>query len=181
MKATLLEEAEAVQLLAISKVRSYNRGERFVVAGEIPRQMGFVVKGLFRYVYLDRDGNEFTKNFLPEGSFLASYSAMAQQQSSWFSIESLEDSEILRFDYAAWKRLSSESLNWEKFLRKTIEKAFFIKERRERDLLLLDAETRYLEFVREHPSLEKRVKQHMVASYLGIKPESLSRIKKRLP
>ena len=61
-----------------------------------------------------------------------------------------------------------------------IEKGFTTKEKRERELLLLDAESRYRIFLEEFPNLEKRVKQHMIASYLGITPERLSRIRKNM-
>ena len=177
-KVTGLKGTEVSALLSISKLITLAKGDRFIEAGQVPRCMGFVVKGLFRYVYLDREGKEFTKNFLSENSFITSYSAMVQQQQSWFSIEALEDSEVLRFDFLSWKRISQYNSQWDRFLLQMLEKAFFIKEKRERELLLLDAESRYRIFIQEFPGLDKRVKQHIIASYLGIKPESLSRIRK---
>ena len=179
LNVTGLEEPEVKALLGISKLINLAKGERFIEAGQIPRYMGFVVNGLFRYVYLDDEGNEFTKNFLSENSFITSYSAMVQQQPSWFSIEALEDSEILKFDFLSWKNISQNNSHWDRFLLRMLEKAFIIKEKRERELLLLDAESRYRIFRDEFPGLDKRVKQHIIASYLGIKPESLSRIRKQ--
>jgi hypothetical protein len=69
---------------------------------------------------------------------------------------------------------------WVKFLLKFIEKGYIIKEKRERDLLLLDAETRYNDFLCEFPGIDQRIKQGIIASYLGIKPETLSRIRKKI-
>jgi CRP-like cAMP-binding protein len=69
---------------------------------------------------------------------------------------------------------------WIKFLLKFIEKGFMIKEKRERDLLLLDAETRYKNFLSEYPGMDQRIKQGIIASYLGIKPETLSRIRRKI-
>lgn len=178
VKVTGLLETEVTALFGISKPVSLAKGERFIEAGQIPRYMGFVVKGLFRYVYLDDEGNEFTKNFLPENSFITSYSAMVQQQRSWFAIEALEDSQVLKFDFLSWKKISQDNSQWDRFLLQMLEKAFIIKEKRERELLLLDAESRYRIFREEFPGLDKRVKQHIIASYLGIKPASLSRIRK---
>jgi CRP-like cAMP-binding protein len=68
---------------------------------------------------------------------------------------------------------------WTRFLLKFVEKGFIIKEKRERDLLLLDAETRYNNFLKEFPGISQRITQNIIASYLGIKPETLSRIRHR--
>ena len=76
--------------------------------------------------------------------------------------------------------LKAENPVWKDLLIRMLEIGYGAKERRERDLLLLDAETRYRNFCNEFPHLIRRVKQHQIASFLGIKPESLSRMRKKM-
>src|SRR5690606_8149667 len=142
-----------------------------------PAKVAFVCKGLFRYLYSDAIGHEFTKGFFPEGDFLVSYSAMIAQTPSWFAIETLEDSVIDAFDYASWQRLYDGHPCWSSLLIAMLQKRYMKKERREQELLTLNAAERYQSFLTEYPMLESRVRQHIVASYLGITPVALSRIR----
>jgi CRP-like cAMP-binding protein len=167
-------------LLLISRVKIIASNEYFVCEGEIPRKFAFVISGLFRYVYINEKGYEFTKGIITKHSFISSYSSMISDSPSHFYIEALEDSEILIIPYDKWKLLLEKDTFWIKLLLKFVEKGFKTKEKRERELLLLNAETRYLNFLKEFPDLENRISQSIIASYLGIQPESLSRIKKNI-
>lgn len=175
-----IPEEEAGNLLAICRPRSIRKGDCFLRAGDTPRKMAIVTSGLFRYLYVDDEGNEYTKAFMAESSFLSSYSSMINAEPSYYSIEALENAEILEFSYTEWRTLLTSNRGWKNLLIRMLEKGYGAKERRERDLLLLDAETRFLNFCKERPDLLQRVKQHQIASFLGIKPESLSRLKKKL-
>ncbi|ABG59520.1 Crp/Fnr family transcriptional regulator [Cytophaga hutchinsonii] len=174
-----LPAAEEKKLLAITRVYKVPKGDFYIQIGQIPKKFAFVAKGLFRYVYIDSKGNEFTKNFVPENNFALAYSSMIRHEVSKMAIEALEDSIICEIDYTDWLTLKKGNACWNIFLITILENAFTIKENRERDLLLLDAEQRYETFRQEFPALETRVKQHLIASYLGISPVSLSRIRKK--
>jgi CRP-like cAMP-binding protein len=176
----ILPSKRTEELLDIGYVKSLKAGEYFIREGEIPHKIAFLGSGLFRYVYISIKGQEFTKGIIPENRFLSSYSAMISQTPSYFFIEALEDSEILEISYQKWLSLVESDVFWIRFLLKNIEIGFSIKEKRERDLLLLDAETRYRNFLIEFPGMQERVKQNIIASYLGIQPESLSRIRKKI-
>lgn len=173
-------EKEAGDLLSISRRKTLDRHEFFISEGEVPRKFGLLLSGFLRYMYVDKAGNEFTKGLIPENQIFSSYMAMLHEQPSHLSIQALEEAEILEIDYARWMQLRQNNAFWDKFLIRMLEKGYAVKEKRERDLLLLDAETRYLNFLEEFPGMEDRLKQHIIASYLGIKPESLSRIRKKL-
>ncbi|GGE94974.1 Crp/Fnr family transcriptional regulator [Flavobacterium limi] len=174
-----LPERELQELAAISEYKIIQKGNYFIREGQIPRKMAFVIKGLFRYVYTHENGNEFTKNIIAEKNFISSYSAMIYNTPSYFSVEALEDTEILEIDYLDWLDIKGKNPFWNAFLVKVLEKAFYIKEKRERELLLLDAEKRYEIFITEFPNIENRVSQQIIASYLGIQPESFSRLKRK--
>jgi len=179
LKQLNIPEKELQELLHISEYKTIHKGDYFITAGQVPRKVAFVINGLFRYVYIHENGNEFTKSIIAENNFISSYSAMINNSPSYFFIEALEDAEILEIDYQNWLEIKEKNPFWNVFLLKILEKAFSIKEKRERELLLLDAEKRYDIFINEFPNLENRVSQQIIASYLGIQPESLSRIRKK--
>ncbi|SCY99359.1 cAMP-binding domain of CRP or a regulatory subunit of cAMP-dependent protein kinases [Flavobacterium anhuiense] len=180
LKHLNLPEKELQELLSIAQYGKIAKAGYFIREGQVPRKMAFVVKGLFRYVYTHENGNEFTKNIIAERNFISSYSAMIYNTPSYFSIEALEDSEILEIDYSSWIEIKGKNPFWNVFLVQILEKAFSIKEKRERELLLLDAEKRYEIFIAEFPDIENRVSQQIIASYLGIQPESFSRLKRKI-
>ena len=175
----ILPAGRIVEFLSEAKEKPVNIGGFFIGAGETPEKIAFVLEGLFRYVYTSDKGVEFTKAIMPENNFISSYSAMVLRNPSYFSVEALENSRVLEISWAAFSRLLETDIFWVKFLLKFIEKGYIIKEKRERDLLLLDAETRYRNFLTEFPGMEQRVKQGIIASYLGIQPETLSRIRRK--
>lgn len=177
---TGLPASAAGRLVEVSTPVDLAKGAFFIRAGEQPRKMGLVLSGLFRYVYTDREGNEFTKAFMPAASFLSAYSSMIRGEPAYFAIEALEDARVLSFDYTTWQQLRKEDPVWNALLLQMLEKGYSAKERRERELLLLSAEERYKNFCEMYAGLTGRVKQHQIASFLGIKPESLSRIRKKM-
>jgi CRP-like cAMP-binding protein len=168
------------EFLSIGKEKSFEESEFFVKAGETPLKIAYVYEGLFRYLYVNEKGDEFTKGIITENNFISSYSAMVLNKPSYFSIEALENSKVLEISWSDFSHLMDIDDFWIKFLLKFVEKGYIIKEKRERDLLLLDAETRYKNFYAEFPGMEQRIKLGIIASYLGIKQETLSRIRKKI-
>jgi CRP-like cAMP-binding protein len=175
-----LPETEEAKMLKLLKPVKISKGEYYIREGQVPRKFAFVEKGLFRYLYINHKGTEFTKNFILENNFVSAYSAMIRQQPSRMFIEALEDSYVYDIHYSDWLELKKGHECWNRFLVVILEKAFSTKEIRERDLLLLEAQERYEIFKKEFPTLENRIKQHLIASYLGISPISLSRIRNKL-
>lgn len=171
------QEAEVLKLCSI---RQLTKGELYIRAGDIPDKIAFNLRGLFRYYYIDSKGNDYTKGFFPEGAPISSYSAMIQKRESYFFIEAMEDSVIAVLSYTNWKRLLNTHICWKEFLISFLERGYCVKESREREFLVLDAEERYRIFQQTFPNIEHRVKQHFIASYLGITPVALSRIRKKM-
>lgn len=175
-----IERSKINSLFNLTESRFYSKGDYFISAGEIPNKFAFTVSGLFRYFYIDSDGNEFTKGFFPEKSVLSSYSAMIHKRPSYFYIEALEDSIVQVIYNRDWEKLLEQEPCWKDYLIALLQKGYCVKEAREREFLLLDAETRYKNFLATFPGLEKRIKQHYIASYLGITPVALSRIRRKM-
>jgi CRP-like cAMP-binding protein len=157
---------------------SYKKNEYFVKAGDTQNHAAFILHGLVRVFYISYKGTEYTKNFGMSNQFMAPFNSILRGKPSNLYIQALEDSEVLLFDYNEWVQAAKFDLSLQIVLRKITEGAFLQKEKRESDLLFYDAEMRYINFKKEFPELIEQVKQHHIASFLGMSPETLSRIKK---
>ncbi len=159
---------------------SVRKGAFLLRAGEVPRTLGFVVSGVIRLFFITPDGDEITRSFRIEKSFVSSYSALLLGEPSRLFLQALEPSFLLVTPYNAYQELTAGHPCWQIMDRKFAQLLFIRQEQRECELLLDDATTRYVKFRADYPGLEERVKQHHIASYLGITPVTLSRIRAQL-
>ncbi len=168
------------RLFSVCRPMQYKKGQFFLMAGDVPEYIGFNLNGIFRLYYIDDDGNDLTKGFSTAGKFVISYSALAQQRPSFFYIEALVDTDILQFNYNEWLQMVEEDIRWYPFLFKLLEMVYIMKEMREKSFLLDSATDRYRAFQRDYPNMEDKIKLYHVASFIGITPEALSRIRGKL-
>ncbi|USB32321.1 Crp/Fnr family transcriptional regulator [Paenibacillus sp. YPG26] len=156
------------------------RDDHFIRAGDSANLVGFCTGGLFRLYYTTPEGAEFNKSFCVKSDFVTSYSALLQNETSHLSIQALVESELFTFKFEDFRTLYDRHPCWERVGRVLAEKLFVLKETRERELLLLSAEQRYLLFLERFDKLSGQIPLYHVASYLGITPVALSRIRRRL-
>ncbi|MBN1495507.1 MAG: Crp/Fnr family transcriptional regulator [Spirochaetes bacterium] len=159
------------------RIKHLKKGELFIKAGEVPDISGFIYKGLMRVFYIDKNGRDYTKLFNKEFDFITSYAAFIERSESHLNVEALEDTTAFVIDYDTFKMFIERHPCWLKIYSRSLEKFYVIKERREGYLLWYNAKERYDQFLKDFPGLEKRVKQYYIASYLGISPVSLSRLR----
>lgn len=159
------------------KVSVLDRGEDFVRAGEIGGDVCFVHEGLLRSYYLSPKGEEFNKHFFLEGSFAAPLASLVTREPSPVNIAALERTTVLKARYSHLLQTYDTSPILNKVGRVLVEYAWIGKERRETQLIMLDATERYRAFLKEFPGLSQRIPQYQFASYLGITPVQLSRIR----
>ncbi|MFD0590324.1 Crp/Fnr family transcriptional regulator [Paenibacillus sp. GCM10027627] len=160
--------------------RSIAKGQLWVRSGDPVDSIGLCSKGLFRLYYTTPDGSEFNKSFCSQHDFVAPYSALLQGTAACLSIQALMDSEILAIRYADFVSLYDRHPGWNRFGRLIAEQLFLKKELRERELLFLSAEERYRLFQEQFGKAASNIPQYHIASYLGITPVALSRIRRRL-
>jgi len=153
------------------------KGTWFLRAGEVPSEIGINMSGLLYLYYIDIEGKEIIKHFVTEYSLAISYSAFIQQEESKLSIRAIEDTRLQVLPYDAYQQLLDGHTCWQILSRKLAETLYILKEKREQELLLNSAEERYVHFLEDYPDLINRLNQYHIASYLGITPESLSRIR----
>lgn len=139
-----------------------------------------VQTGLLKLSYLSEDGTEWVKSFASEGRFFASIAALQPGGRTTFMVCAIEDSVLERLDYRLLERLAEQHLAWSRALHALTMIFAARKEARERDLLTLKAEERYLAFQSAEPGLAKRIPQKDLARHLGVTPVGLNRIVMRL-
>ncbi len=177
---TDIPSTEIEKALDIFHVSKLQKNQFLVCAGEVPTTLAFLVSGILRLYYISDSGFEFTKSFCVEGDMIAAYTALLNNEPSKLFIQALEDSRLLTANYEEYRAVTAECPCWLKVNQTIAEQLFMKKEKRESSLLLDDAQTRYMNFRNEYPGLEGRIKQRLIASYLGITPVTLSRIRARL-
>lgn len=139
----------------------------------------FVVSGILRDYYIDDDGNDVTRFFTCEGGICGG-EALISNEPSAVCTEALEDCILLRCLVSDFKKIiASDSITTKAYIW-LLESSLAYKIRRENSFLIKSAAERYIDFKRENPDIEKRVNQKYIASYLGITPVSLSRIRRAL-
>jgi len=148
-------------------------------AGQVCESVSFVNKGLFR-AYKLVHGKEVTHYFPVEGFFATDYSSFINRVASPDTIEALEDSEVLLLKHEAIHHGYEKYHVWERFGRLMAEFLYIKLEKTIQSFQLMTPEERYLKLMEEEPSLFERAPQQYLASFLGIAPESLSRIRKRI-
>ncbi|KRM10801.1 Crp/Fnr family transcriptional regulator [Paucilactobacillus suebicus] len=165
-------------LAMIAAQSFFPRNTMVLGLNEPQRYVYLIVKGLSRSYYIDEDGNNVTKNFMLEGEFLIGEGLFSDTSVEAF--DAVEDLQCLRFEAAALKKLIMSDDGLTKLYISLLEETIRYKMQREYGFQNLNAEQRYLEFQDIYGKAENRMPQNLIASYIGIKKESLSRLRKKM-
>lgn len=175
-----IPDKEWEKIAPLLKPVSYRKKECFARVGEKVSDSAMVSKGLFRVYYLSHDGKQFMRSFHPEGSLVAAFSSLITHTLSNVCIEAVEDSELIQFNYDKYLELLKEHDCWKEISRKVAETLYVLREKRQYELLSLNAEERLEAFREQYGNILPRLSQQDIANYLGITPVSLSRLKSKL-
>jgi CRP-like cAMP-binding protein len=148
--------------------------------GDVCKNIGFVNSGCLREYTIDNKGNEHIIQFAIEDWWISDPNSFLSGLPSAYNIDALEDPEVLLLEKSVREKLLASCPKMERFFRILIEANFVSTQRRITDSLCTSAEERYLKFIKTYPKLFEQVPQNQIASYLGITPQSLSRIRKEL-
>lgn len=157
-------------------IKMIPKGTIILRQGEMPSSLYYIHKGIMRGYYLDTAGNDVTKCFACETEFACAEGLLRGRETS-FSVESLEDSICMVIPYDSINQ-GMKNNQMKVIFNNYIQKILVNTLNREKALLMKDALDRYLEFKREYSSLEGRINQAYIASYIGVRASSLSRIKR---
>ena len=161
-----------------SRVRVFAKGQHLARQGDRAAGLFFIRSGLVRYYYL-ADGVEHTGQFFDEGKIVGDVFALTQQAPGLQNFDALEDCEVVLLPVEALNAAYDADHALERFGRRLVEEAMSGSQRRTASFLQLSPEERYTRFVATRPEIFRRVPQFLTASYLGITPEALSRIRGR--
>ena len=175
-----LADGEFDLIRAAFVYRRLRAGEFLQRGGEVTRYAAFVAIGCLRNYVLDAKGKEHIVQFAPETWWLADATSLNNGTPSAYFIDAIEDSELLLIDGPSHQRVVDEVSGYAAAFRTGLQKHAAAKDQRIVSSLSATAEERYLEFLRVYPSIAQRVPQAMLASYLGMTPETVSRIRKNL-
>lgn len=175
-----IEDLAIKELQKSFKPLLLKKNDFFVKEGEHAKHLGFLKKGIVRAFFLNDEGKEYTKQFFVDSSIIGAYTSLLTKQPNKIAQQALTDCEILIAKFTDIERLYDKFHSFERLGRKIAEFYFLEKEQKEIEMALLDADKRYLIMREKFPAIEASVPQYHIASYLGITPTQLSRIRKKL-
>jgi CRP-like cAMP-binding protein len=172
------EEKEVIK--TFFKPKKLKKKQFIVVEGHVCTYLTFVSKGLLKSYHSDDKGNEHINQFSPEGWWTSDMSSFFSGGISFYSIDALEDSEVLIITREDFENLTIEVPVMDRYFRLLFQNSLITKERRLISSHTHTAEEKYRHLVENNPDLMKRIPQNLLASYLGLSPETLSRLKKNV-
>jgi CRP-like cAMP-binding protein len=154
-----------------------DKGASLTAIGDASHRFAFVHEGILRYHVITPQGLDVTKDFALAGTFTGSFGSALRNVPAEVAVTAVEPSVLTVWPFARSRELFSRNIEWERLGRRLAEMLYLRKERRELDFLLLDATGRFEAARRELGDAFARIPRHLLASYLGIAPESLSRLR----
>ncbi len=173
-----LEKEEEALITASFTPRTLNKGEFFLQSEEVNEYVAFLAKGLVRY-FVYKDDEESTFEFTKEGEFIADYQSFNHKTPSKQNIQAIEDCELLIISHADLQHIFHSTKHGNLIGRIIIEHRFDIMVNQLLAIYMQSHEERYQNFVRHYADIAQRIPQYLIASYVGVKPPSLSRIRRR--
>lgn len=175
-----VSDRSAIQpLLEHSNSEFVKKGDYLIREGQICKKLYFIHQGAISLFILE-DGNEYVKDFSLNNKFITSYTSLQTQSPSKIYLRAEQDCELTTWTSSYLNILIESNLIWSNFARKMADYLYMRKESREISLLKDSAETRYTNLLKESPLVMQFFPQYLIASYLGIQPQSLSRIRSTL-
>ena len=162
------------------QTKSFERGQQIFAAGERQPYIYVIRTGIVKLCYLNENGGEWIKSFIGEGGYFACPNAVLNGGETDYFAVAADNTVLEQTPYAALQRLAECDPDWQKAIRSLLEAHILRKDQRERELLTMTPEERYISFMQTQEELASRIQMKDIAKYLGVTPEALSRIRRRL-
>jgi len=171
------EEFDFLKSLFLPK--KIKKRQYFLQEGDICKYQAFIEKGILRSYTVDEKGSEHILQFASEGWWMADLSSYLTNEPSFLNVDAIEESELLLITKSSWELTMQKIPSLEHYFRIILQNHLVSTQKRLLQSLSETAEQKYLRFINTYPDCLSRVPQHMIASYLGIKRETLSRVRKQ--
>ena len=175
-----LTEEEERMLISLISSRKLLKGQYFLQQGDVCKYSGFVISGCTKTFYVDDEGQEHVVMFSVEDWWTSDMGSYITQKPADFNVQCLEHTELIQFSYENQQQMMQEIPKMERFFRIIVQRALVASQKRIVRSMSMSAKDRYLLFRNEYPKIEQRIPQYLIASYLGITKEFLSKIKSQL-
>lgn len=174
-----LEESTWNKILPYFKEDKLLKNEYFAKENKTARKIAFLKTGVVRAFFINQEGKDYNKQFFVGQSIIGAYTSLLTGNANLIAQQALTDCVIYSCNYTSLTKLYDEHPDLERFARKIAEYYFLEKEKKEIEIVLLDASQRYILFKKEFQTLEQLIPQFHIASYLGISATQLSRIRRQ--
>lgn len=175
-----LTDAEKEICKSLFSPKKLRKRQYILQQDDICKNLVFVEKGILRSYSVDDKGNEHILQFALEGWWIADIYSFLTGEPAEYNIDAIEDSELLQISKSALDELYERVPKFERYFRILTQSNMIATQRRLTATLSASADEKYLKLLSAYPNIVARVPQHMIASYLGITPETLSRVRKRI-
>jgi CRP-like cAMP-binding protein len=175
-----LTDQEETLLLSKASNRKFLKGQFVVQQGDVCKYESFVVSGCMKTFYQDNEGYEHIVMFAVENWWASDFDSFITNAPATYNIQCLENTELIQFTYENLELLYKEVPKLERLFRIIFQRALAVTEKRIVNNFALPSKDRYLQFRAQYPEIDQRVPQYMIASYLGITKEFLSKIRGQL-
>jgi len=172
------EEAELIKTYLTPK--KLRKKQYLLQEGDVCRSVAFVEKGALREYSVDENGNEQIIQFATEGWTISDLYSFLTSEPATYNIDAVEDAELVLINRSAHEELLSKLSKYETYIRLQVTGAYLALQKRLTAVLSLSPEERYNNLLQLYPDLVQRFPQHMIASHMGLTPETLSRIRRKL-
>lgn len=177
VRLTPEEEAQIKIYLTPKKLR---KKQYLLQEGDVCKTIAFIEKGALREYSVDDNGNEHIIQFGLEGWIISDLYSFLTGEPATYNIDAIEDAELVLISKAAHEELLQKVPKYETFTRLNITGAYLAMQKRLTSIISTTLDERYANFTTLYPNIVQRVPQHMIASYMGLTPETLSRIRRRI-
>lgn len=175
-----LDEDRMNEILQISQIIEYDKNEFILKKGMNCNWVGMILTGAVRTYISNANEEEISYLLQVNGDYIGDYESYITNSKSTFNIKTCIDTVILKIDKESLDQISCKEIFWVEFQKKMSDASFLEAKRRIDDLLLYTPEQRYVNLLKKAPEVIKNIPQRYISSYLGITPQSLSRIRKRI-
>ena len=179
-KKVLLTEEEKEFIKNYLTVKKIRKRQYLLQEGDVCKSVAFVEKGAMRLYRVNDDGSEHIVWFALEGAFMTDLYSFLTNEPSIYNIDAIEDSELVMITRTASDELRKRSPQYQEFIFQATSEAYIQLEKRIASTITLNLEERYKQLTNDYPDIIQPLPQHMIASYMGLKPETLSRVRRRI-
>lgn len=174
-----LTEGQRDQIQSFFTFKKLRKKHYLLQEGEICKCLSFVSKGLLKSYVLDEKGNERINMFAFEGWWISDFNSFINQEKAVLNIDAIEETEVLMISLADYERMMLEIPVMDRYFRILYQNSLVTKDYRLMVSNSFTAEEKYMQFAQRSPEIIKRVPHNLIASYLGLAPETVSRIRKK--